>query len=112
MSTTSSINFIDLKQKMALLKDLHTEFIKPDANWDMDNPNGLRNRYIEVRNEVSDTLIPLFLDLNQTNMLVLFTKGNAETYQETIDDPTKKLNLVETLEFNGVNSGLQMSVKE
>ena len=112
MSTTDYLNYLVLQQKMALLKELHTEFKKPDSDWDMDNPNGLRNRYIEVRKDVSISLIPLFQYLNQTGMLVLFTKGNAKTYQETIDDPTKKLNRIETLEFDGANSGLQFSVNE
>ena len=59
-----------------------------------------RGRYIELRKEVSAILRPLFTDLNFTDMLMLWTKNGDNTSS------------LDTLEFNGLNSGLQMSIKE
>ena len=100
---TSSINCTDLKQKMLLLKELHAEMNKPDADWGSMDPTvpGLRNRYIQLRVEVSELLAPLFEDLNETGMMILWTKATANS-----------LSQIDELEFNGLNSGLQMSIKE
>jgi hypothetical protein len=105
---TSTINFTDLKQKMELLCQLHAESNIPanDGQWDR------RERYIELRREVSRILMPLFTDLNFTEMLVLWTKGTAKTMAEVDADPTLKISSLDTLEFNGLNSGIQMSIKE
>lgn len=56
-----SINFTDLTQKMTLLKELY-------AN--RDTLDGVaRRRYIAIRHEVATKLLPLFDDLEQTDML-------------------------------------------
>jgi len=96
---TSTINFTDLQAKMSLLCQLHAESNIPGncgliGTWDK------RTRYIELRKEVSAILMPLFTDLNFTDMLMLWTKNGDNTSS------------LDTLEFNGLNSGLQMSIKE
>lgn len=106
---TSTINFTDLKQKMALLCKLHAESNIPanqTGEWDK------QERYVELRREVSRILMPLFTDLNFTDMLILWTKGTAKTLEEIDADPTLTLSSIDTLEFNGLNSGFQMSIKE
>ena len=90
---TSSINFTDLKQKMILLKEMNQESPHPGS--------ARHNRYIELR-EVARILVLLFEDLNETEMMLLWTKPTA----------TKETSSLDTLEFNGLNSGLQMSIKE
>ena len=108
---TSTINFTDLKQKMGLLCQLHAESTIP-ANDGLLGTWDKRERYIELRREVSRILMPLFTDLNFTEMLVLWTKGTAKTMAEVDADPTLKISQLDTLEFNGLNSGIQMSIKE
>ena len=54
-------------------------------------------RYIEVRKEVSKILAPLFEDLNETGMMLLWTK---------------KTNDIEGMVFNNVTSGLVFRVRE
>ena len=95
---TSTINFTDLKQKMIILKDMNQEFEKPTAVFH----SARHKRYIELRKEVSRILAPLFEDLNETGMMLLWTKPTATNESSSID----------CLEFNGLNSGLQMSIKE
>ena len=100
---TSTINFTDLKQKMELLKELHVAF-RADVDGDVLNAADWmtkRNRYVALRREVSNKLMPLFEDLENTEMLVLFTR-RPEAYAST----------TENLEVNGENSGIQMSVKK
>jgi hypothetical protein len=94
---TSTINFTDLNQKMELLCQLHAESNIPanqTGEWER------RERYIELRREVSRILMPLFTDLNFTDMLLLWTQNGDNTSS------------LDTLEFNGLNSGIQMSIKE
>ena len=87
---TSSINFVDLTQKMNLLKELHAE--TEGGNEER------RARYIELRREVARLLMPLFGDLTETDMLILatFRPDSAS---------------VDTLKADGVNGGVQLSVK-
>ena len=94
---TSTINFTDLKQKMELLCQLHAESNIPanqTGQWEK------RERYIELRREVSRILMPLFTDLNFTDMLILWTRTGDNAGS------------LDTLELNGPNSGLMMSIKE
>jgi hypothetical protein len=105
------MNFTDLKQKMELLCNLHAEstismLSQPSTVWDK------QARYVELRREVSEILTPLFVDLNFTEMLMLWTKGTAKTQAEKDADPTLRFSQIDTLEFNGLNSGIQMSIKE
>jgi len=87
---TSSINFIDLSQKMDLLKTLHKEVIV-EENLER------QERYFELRREVSRILQPLFMDLDSTSMLMFWTKNGGSVDEMTIDAP---------------NSGILMSMKE
>ena len=87
---TSSINFIDLSQKMDLLKTLHKEVIV-EENLER------QERYFELRREVSRILLPLFMDLEATSMLMFWTKNGGSVDEMTIDAP---------------NSGILMSMKE
>ena len=87
---TSSINFIDLSQKMDLLKTLHKEVIV-EENLER------QERYFELRREVSRILLPLFMDLDSTSMLMFWTKNGGSVDEMTIDAP---------------NSGILMSMKE
>jgi hypothetical protein len=98
--TSSTINFTaDFEQKMQALCQLHAESNIPANQGAWAN----RERYIALRREVAGLLDPLFTDLNFTEMLVLWTKPTADNSgRSTID----------TLEYNGENSGLQMSIKE
>ena len=95
---TSTINFTDLQQKMLLLKEMHREFNCSDADFH----SARHKRYIELRKEVSRILAPLFEDLNETELMILWTKPTATNESSSLD----------SLEFNGLNSGLQMSKKE
>ena len=61
---TSEVNIMDLTQKIALLKELHAAF-----EGGADN----RDRYIEVRREVSNILLPVFDELIALDMLSLRT---------------------------------------
>ena len=88
---TSTINFVDLANKMTILKEMHAS---------PTNTKTERKRYVELRKEISSLLVPLFMDLNETDMLLLWTKR---------DDGTSSL---DTLEFNGLNSAMQMSIKD
>ena len=87
---TSSINFIDLSQKMDLLKTLHKEVIV-EENLER------QERYFELRREVSRILLPLFMDLDSTSMLMFWTKNGGSVDEMTIEAP---------------NSGILMSMKE
>ena len=94
---TSTINFTDLKQKMILLKEMNQEFEQPTAVFG----SARHKRYIELRKEVTRILAPLFEDLNETGMMLLWTKPTPNS-----------LSRIDELVFNGENSGLEMSVKE
>ena len=67
-----------------------------------------------LRREMTGVLSPLFEDLNQTNMLILWTSGEPILGCTCSGQPahTHATNTVERLEFIGDNSGIQMSVKE
>jgi len=83
---------------MLLLKELHREFRKGD--WDMPQ----RDRYVALRHEVAEKLMPLFADLDETGMLLLWTHGPTinNHNHSTIDD----------LALSGENSGIQLVKKE
>ena len=67
-SMTSSINFTDLTQKMKLLKELH-------VGADLICPSSAEHkRYIALRREVSQKLLPLFADLEETKMLMYWIR--------------------------------------
>ena len=103
---TSTINFTDLKQKMELLKELHVAF-RADVDGDVLNEAEWmtkRNRYVALRREVSNKLMPLFEDLQNTEMLSLFTR------RPVVDNHNHST--LENLEVDGENSGIQMSVKK
>ena len=103
---TSTINFTDLKQKMELLKELHVAF-RADVDGDVLNEAEWmtkRNRYVALRREVSNKLMPLFEDLQNTEMLILWTHGPV------VDNHNHAT--TQNLEVNGENSGIQMSVKK
>ena len=91
MSGTESINHVDLAQKMALLRELTAEQNKVTIDmktWDK------RERYIQLRKEISSLLMPLFDDLTFCNMLLMFD-----------DDGPQQLKA-------SANSGLMLSVRE
>ena len=90
---TSSINFTDLKQKMVLLKEMKKMLTEPDFVCG----SARHKRYIELRKEVSRILAPLFEDLNETGMMILWTK---------------RTNDLEGMVFNGLNSGIQFSARD
>ena len=64
---TSTINFVDLANKMTILKEMHAAHASPT------NTETERKRYVELRKEISSLLVPLFMDLNETDMLLLWT---------------------------------------
>jgi hypothetical protein len=108
---TAAINFTDLKQKLAILGQLHEEQLKKgeimpgqlDSAVKLGNP-GVRvtskvdevdneedKRYIALRQEVSRILTPLFNDLSSIDMLQL--------WHEIPGQPTYTRDV---LEFTGV----------
>ena len=91
---TSSINFVDLTQKMNLLKELHTEF--EGGNWER------RERYIELRREVSNILMPLFEELSAMDMFSLYTPAS---------DAPRGIQTIDALVVDGENSGIELSKK-
>jgi hypothetical protein len=105
---TSTINFTDLTQKIELLKTLHVESQKDEYSM------AERDRYIEVRKEVSAILTPLFTDLNFADMLILWTSGQPILNCTCNGQPahTHATNTIQQLEFVGDNSGIQFEVKE
>ena len=77
LKMTAEINFTDLKQKMALLKELNIDSEKHEFT------NAQRDRYIALRREVARKLLPLFEDLQETKMLQYwFRKQDAPTLKE------------------------------
>ena len=75
---------------MDLLKILHKEVIV-EENLER------QERYFELRREVSRILLPLFMDLDSTSMLMFWTKNGGSVDEMTIEAP---------------NSGILMSMKE
>ena len=94
---TSTINFTDLNQKIALLKELHQKFQAWDGNMEQ------RERYVALRREVSTKLLPLFGDLADMNMLMLWTEKPVVDNHNT--------STLDNLEVSVENSGIQMRVK-
>ena len=92
---TSSINFVDLGQKMNLLKELHAEMATEGGNDEQ------LERYIELRREVTGLLMPLFGDLAEMEMIILATFP-----------PDVEVATVDILKVDGVNGGIQLSVKK
>ena len=90
---TSSINFTDLQQKMVILKEMNKMLTEPDFVCG----SAPHVRYIELRKELSKILAPLFEDLNETGMLLLWTKSTDE---------------IDGMVFNGFNSGLLFRARE
>jgi len=65
---TSSINFPEVCEKIEILKKMHKELDMTDEE------------YVALREDISKTLLPLFSDLGNTDMLVFsFWKLKLET---------------------------------
>ena len=104
---TSTINFTDLKQKMQLLKELHAQSERFESG-------DQRDRYIALRREVSRKLLPLFADLEETEMLsyALFNGTTAATnMKQTLDSFEGLCATVGDLGEACENSGIQLSLK-
>ena len=99
MSGTWSMNFDNLKPMMTKLTELRAEVDSGD--WHR------REQCIALHEEVSKMLLPLFKDLADMDMLVLWTKahGGDEGEATVLSD-------VSNLEVTGVNGGIQLSKKE
>ena len=109
-SSAGQVNFVDLTQKMALLKEMHTEAVQSenDDNWDR------RERYIALRREVAGILVPLFHDLENMDMIMYVLFGGTEAHQNMancmpIDDNSATMgNLGDAC----VNGGIQLCLKD
>ena len=90
---TDSVDFNELRQMMLILKQLRSEVDRGD--WHR------RELCIKMHEDVSKKLLPLFKDLADMDMLVLFTKPEGDQLAD-----------VSNLEVTGVNGGIQLSKKE
>ena len=90
---TDSVDFNELRMMMPLLKQLRSEVDSGD--WHR------RDLCIQMHEEVSKKLLPLFKELADMDMLVLFTKPEGD-----------KLADVSNLEVDGINGGIQLTKKE
>ena len=105
LNMTSSINFTDLCQKMELLKELHAETERLESGEQ-------RQRYIDLRREVSRKLLPLFADLEETNMLMYWIrKENYPSLKRAIKTGNECFSLGELGEACE-NSGIQLSLMD
>ena len=93
MSGTFSVNFDHVKYYMTKLTELRAEVDSGD--WHR------REQCIALHEEVSKMLLPLFKDLADMDMLVLWTKAHGNVLSD-----------VSNLEVTGVNGGIQLSKKE
>ena len=108
LNMPSSINFTDLCQKMELLKELNTEF--------EEHNEAERQRYHALRREVSRKLLPLFADLEETEMLsyALFNRTTAATNMKRSLDSFEEFRDAATTGDLGdpcENGGIQLSLK-
>ena len=90
---TFSVDFNEVKQMMLILVQLSAEVDRGD--WSR------RELCIKMHEDVSKKLLPLFKDLADMDMLVLFTKPEGD-----------KLADVSNLEVDGINGGIQLTKKE
>ncbi len=90
---TDSVNFQELVMMMPILKQLRAEVDSGDYSR--------RELCIQMHDEVCKTLYPLFEELAEMDMLVLFTKPEG-------DKPAD----VSNLEVDGINGGIQLTKKE
>ena len=90
---TDSVNFQELVMMMPILKQLRAEVDSGDYSR--------RELCIQMHDEVCKTLYPLFEELAEMDMLVLFTKPEGD-----------KLADVSNLEVDGINGGIQLIKKE
>ena len=89
---TDSVDFNELKMMMPLLKQLRAEV--DSGNWSR------RDLCIQMHEEVSRKLVPLFEELAAMDMLVLHTKADGDTPAD-----------VSNLEVDGINGGIQLTKK-
>ena len=90
---TDSVDFNELKMMMPLLKQLRAEVDSGDYRR--------RDVCIQMHEEVSKKLLPLFEELAAMDMLVLHTKADGDTLAD-----------VSNLEVDGINGGIQLTKKE
>ena len=97
MSGTFSVDFTEVKQMMLILAQVRAEVDRGD--WSR------RDLCIKMHEDVSKKLLPLFKDLADMDMLVLWTKAHGNGEATVLSD-------VSNLEVTGVNGGIQLSKKE
>ena len=90
---TDSVDFNELKMMMPLLKQLRAEVDSGD--WHR------RELCIQMHEDVSRKLVPLFQELAAMDMIVLHTKADGDTPAD-----------VSNLEVDGINGGIQLTKKE
>ena len=90
---TDSVDFNELKMMMPLLKQLRAEVDSGDYRR--------RDLCIQMHEEVSRKLVPLFEELAAMDMLVLHTKADVASPAD-----------VSNLEVDGINGGIQLTKKE
>ena len=90
---TDSVNFQELAMMMPLLKQLRAEVDSGDYRR--------RDLCIKMHDDVCKKLYPLFEELAEMDLLVLFTKPEGD-----------KLADVSNLEVDGINGGIQLTKKE
>ncbi len=97
---TFHVDFTEVKQMMLILAQVRAEVDRGDMSR--------RDLCIKMHEDVSKKLLPLFKDLADMDMLVLWTKahGGDEGGEATV------LSDVSNLEVTGVNGGIQLSKKE
>ena len=103
----NSINFTDLTQKMVVLKELHAEHSdfceRVMTGQEVDEAR--HARYVALRGEVARKLLPLFKDLEETDMLFFWNRGVTET---RLSEAGNFGNLGDARE----NGGVQLTLKE
>ena len=89
----TTVNFDEVKAMMLNLKRLRAEV--DTGNWSR------RELCIQMHEDLCEKLFPLFEELAEMDMLVLFTKPEGD-----------KLADVSNLEVDGINGGIQLIKKE
>ena len=90
---TDSVDFNELRQMMLILKQLRSEVDRGDYHR--------QELCGKMHDDVCKKLYPLFEELAEMDMLVLFTKPEGD-----------KLADVSNLEVDGINGGIQLTKKE
>ena len=90
---TDSVDFNELKMMMPLLKQLRAEVDSGDYHR--------QELCVKMHDDVCKKLYPLFEELAEMDMLVLFTKPEGD-----------KLADVSNLEVDGINGGIQLTKKD